>query len=198
MAESVHPLFAVRGPPGTHDLTLLARTAAALRAAGPDDRTLLPAFDKRMDDRRPVADWPAFRGRPRAILVDGWCLGARPEVEARLSAPINALEADRDPDGRWRRAVNDRLLRDYDVLFAGLDAVLFLKAPSFDVVLDWRCEQESHLLGLAPDTLPDADRARIAGFIQYFERLTRNMLDGGAACTAVVQLDRNRRPVAAR
>src|SRR5690606_34530577 len=43
LARQVHPLFAVRGPPGTHDLALLEATVAALRAARPDSRTLLPA-----------------------------------------------------------------------------------------------------------------------------------------------------------
>src|SRR5690606_6064425 len=46
MAHEVHPLFITRGPPGTHDLDLLAATFAALGAAGPDNTTALPAFDK--------------------------------------------------------------------------------------------------------------------------------------------------------
>ena len=77
---------------------------------------------------------------------------------------------------------------------ARFDAVLFLKAPSFDVVLDWRSQQEADLLGIAPTDLPAAERERLAGFIQYFERLTRRMLDGGVWADVVVQLDRNRRP----
>ena len=96
MAREVHPLFTVRGPPGTHDLGLLERTLAALRAADADSRTPLPAFDKLADDRAPRTDWPVFAGRPSAVLVDGWCLGATPQAEADLAAPVNALEAERD------------------------------------------------------------------------------------------------------
>jgi D-glycerate 3-kinase len=185
-------LLETRGPPLTHDLDLLAATVAALRAAGPDTTTSLPAFDKRADDRLPVEDWPVFIGRPAVILIDGWCLGAQAQADADLVESINDLERDRDPDGRWRRLVNDALATDYARAFAAFDAILFLAAPSFDVVLDWRCQQEAELLGLAPDALPATDRARIAGFIQVFERITRAMLAGDIDADLTVSLDANR------
>lgn len=192
-SRAVHPLFAVRGPPGTHDLALLAATIAALRAAGPDSRTALPAFDKLSDDRRPETQWPVFAGRPSAVLVDGWCLGATPQAEADLAAPINALEAQRDGQGIWRRAVNADLAGPYAQAFARFDAILFLKAPSFDAVLDWRCQQEAELMGLSPADLPPARRADLAVFIQHFERITRWMLDGGVRADMMFALDRDRR-----
>lgn len=194
MARDVHPLFVTRGPPGTHDLGLLQQLIDALSAAGPDDETRIPDFDKRGDDRRPVEAWRVFRGRPSAILIDAWCLGALPEEAAALIAPVNALEAEQDADGGWRRAVNgfvDGACADF---IARFDAVLYLRAPSFDVVLDWRCQQEADLLGVAPADLPAAERERLAGFIQYFERITRRMLAGGVRADVVVQLDRNRLP----
>ena len=194
MGREVHPLFVTRGPPGTHDLTLLQRLIDALSVAGPNDETLIPDFDKRGDDRRPVEAWRAFRGRPSAILVDAWCLAALAEDEAALAAPVNALEADHDADGGWRRAVNGFVGGAYADFIAGFDAVLFLRAPSFDVVLDWRCQQEADLLGVSPADLPAAERARLADFIQYFERITRRMLDGGVRADVVAQLDRNRQP----
>jgi D-glycerate 3-kinase len=192
LARDLHPLLETRGPPLTHDLDLLAATVAALRAAGPDTTTSLPAFDKRADDRLPVEDWPVFIGRPAVILIDGWCLGAQAQADADLVESINDLERDRDPDGRWRRLVNDALATDYARAFAAFDAILFLAAPSFDVVLDWRCQQEAELLGLAPDALPATDRARIAGFIQVFERITRAMLAGDIDADLTVSLDANR------
>ena len=193
LAREVHPLFAVRGPPRTHDLTLLERALAALRAAGADSRTPLPAFDKLADDRAPRTDWPVFAGRPSAVLVDGWCLGATPQAEADLAAPINALEAERDGQGIWRRAANAALAGPYAEAFARFDAVLFLKAPSFDAVLDWRCEQEAGLMDLPPADLPPARRAELALFIQHFERITRHMLAGGVRADLVFQLDADRR-----
>ncbi len=194
MARDVHPLFVTRGPPGTHDLGLLQQLIDALSAAGPDDETLIPDFDKRGDDRRPVADWRGFRGRPSAILIDAWCLGALPEEAAALAEPVNPLEAEQDADGGWRRAVNGFVGGAYADFIARFDAGLFLRAPSFDVVLDWRCQQEADLLGVAPADLPAAERERLARFIRYFERITRRMLDGGVMADVVVQLDRNRLP----
>ena len=194
MAEEVHPLFLTRGPPGTHDLRLLSRLIKTLRAVRPDEITLLPDFDKRGDDRRPIRDWRIFQGRPRAILVDAWCLGATPEDEAALVEPINILERDRDRDGRWRRAVNDFVAGPYAEFAASFDAILFLEAPGFDVVPGWRAQQEADLLGVAPSRLPSDERERLAGFVQYFERITRHMLNGGVQADVVVQLDRNRLP----
>lgn len=190
LAARVHPLFAVRGPPGTHDLALLTTVLDRLRSAGPDARTSLPAFDKVSDDRRPQADWPVFVGRPRAVLLEGWCIGARAQNEAALVPPINALEAEDDTDGRWRRAINDALVGPYARLFAGFDALVFLKAPGFGPVLDWRTEQEA---GLTDAPVPAHRRAELARFIQAFERITRHMLDGGVRPDVVVELDETRR-----
>ena len=194
MAREVHPLFVTRGPPGTHDLILLQQLIDGLSAAGPEDETRIPDFDKRGDDRRPVRDWRVFRGRPSAILIDAWCLAAVPEDAAALARPLNELEAGHDPDGVWRRAVNGFVGGAYADFIARFDAVLFLRAPSFDVVLDWRCQQEADLLGVAPADLPAVERERLAGFIQYFERITRRMLDGGVRADVVAPLDRNRMP----
>lgn len=196
MARDVHPLFFTRGPPGTHDLALLQGVIDALSTTGPDDETPLPAFDKRGDDRSPADRWRRFRGRPSAILIDAWCLGALPRDEAALAEPVNALEREQDADGGWRRAVEGFVAGPYADFAARFDAVLFLQAPSFDVVLDWRSQQEADLLGVAPADLPPHERARIAGFIQYFERITHRMLAGGVQASVTVKLDGNRQPVA--
>jgi D-glycerate 3-kinase len=192
MARAVHPLFAVRGPPGTHDLDLADSAVAALRAAGPETETPLPAFDKLADDRRPAVDWPTFRGRPRAILIEGWCLGATRQTPESLVRPVNALEREDDPDAVWRSVADKALAGRYQTFFGGFDAIIMLAAPSFDAVLDWRCEQEAGLLGLAPDALPPARRLELARFIQHFERITRHMLAGGVAADMIVRLGPDR------
>ena len=189
LAARLHPLFAVRGPPGTHDLDLLDRTLTRLRSAAPGDRTPIPAFDKLSDDRRPEPDWPVFKGRPRALLLEGWCLGATPQGPAALAVPINALERDEDPDGLWRREIHDGLKTGYARLFATFDALLFLKAPDFDRVLDWRVEQEASLTH-AP--VPAPRRAELARFVQHFERISRHMMAGGVAADVVAELDDGR------
>ena len=191
LATRVHPLFATRGPPGTHDLGLLHLLVDRLGCAGPDDRTPLPRFDTLADDRAPEAAWTVVKGRPSVIVLEGWCLGATAQAATALVAPINALEAAQDADGLWRGAINAALARDYGPLRARLDALIFLKAPSFDVVLDWRCEQEAELM--KRDVVPPERRAALAVFVQHYERLTRHMIDGGVAANLIVELDRDRR-----
>lgn len=190
MAARVHPLFATRGPPGTHDLGLLNRLLDRLQAAGPDDLTPLPRFDKLADDRAAEADWPVVQGRPRVIVLEGWCLGATPQAEGDLVAPINALEARQDVVGEWRRTVDAALGQPYARPRARLDALIFLKAPGFDVVLDWRCEQEAGLTG--QDAVSPERRAALAVFIQHYERLSRHMMIGGVEADLIVALDRER------
>ena len=188
----VHPLFATRGVPGSHDLGLLNETIAALRAAGEGSRTPLPSFDKLADDRRAKADWPVFEGRPEAVLVEGWCLGATAQADETLEVPVNGLETEQDGQGVWRRAVNEALAGDYAKAFGAFDAILFLRAPGFETVLDWRCEQEAGLLGVSLDALPEGRREALHGFVQGFERVTRHMLAGGVRADVVAQLDERR------
>ena len=189
LAARLHPLFAVRGPPGTHDLGLLDDALARLRAAAPGDRTALPAFDKIADDRRPEAEGPVFAGRPRAVLLEGWCLGATPQAETELAVPLNDLERIDDPEAVWRRAINHSLATAYARRFAVFDALLFLRAPDFDPVLDWRAEQEAGLTG-APVSV--TRRGELARFVQSFERISRHMLAGGVAADVVADLDEGR------
>jgi D-glycerate 3-kinase len=186
LARTVHPLLAVRGPPGTHDLDLANAVLDDLLAGRP---ALLPRFDKLTDDR---ADPERSGGDARVVLMDGWCLGATPQTAQALATPVNALERERDADGTWRSWVNAALAGPYQRFFGRFDAIVHLAAPGFDTVLDWRCEQEAGLLRLAPRDLPGERRGEIARFIQHFERITRHMLAGGVAATATVRLDAGR------
>lgn len=194
LARRLHPLFVTRGPPLTHDLEGLSALIARLRAARPEDRTPLRTFEKLADDVAPPQDWPVFIGRPSAILLEGWCLGATPQSAPDLSAPVNDLEREQDADGRWRGLCNQALGQAYADLTAALDGLLFLRAPSFDRVLDWRSEQQAGLLGVAPSALSPADRAAMADFIAHFERITRSMLSGNVAAGRIIDLDDDRSP----
>ena len=185
LAECVHPLLRTRGVPGTHDLALLGRTLDALHHAAPDESTPIPVFDKLADDRLPLGEWRSFAGRPSLILVEGWCLGALPESEAALAEPVNALERERDSDGRWRRYVNAQLAGQYAALFARFGAIAFLRAPGIDQVVLWRQEQQETLLGRA---LAPAEAEQIAGFVAHFERITRHMIAGGVRADLVADL----------
>jgi D-glycerate 3-kinase len=186
LAQSVHPLFATRGPPGTHNLLQLNETIDDLMEAVAGAQTLLPTFDKVTDNPVHASHRPVFRGKPSVILLDGWCLGATSQADDELAEPVNMLEADEDTDAVWRREVNHNLAGAYQNAFARLDAIVYLRAPSFEIVFDWRCQQEQGLLGR---DLTQADRQRIARFIQHYERITRHMMAGGRRADIEVQLD---------
>jgi D-glycerate 3-kinase len=171
LAAEVHPLLATRGVPGTHDVTLAAATLDGLH--GPGEVTL-PAFDKAADDPRPREAWRVAAAPLDVVVFEGWCVGARPQPPAALETPANALEAEEDPDGRWRRYVNDQLAGAYQGLFARLDQLVLLKAPGFDVVLGWRQEQEHKLIARTGRGMSDAEVDR---FIRHYERLTRWILE---------------------
>ena len=176
-AQKIHPLLRTRGVPGTHDLELGFKLLDQLHHADPATETHLPAFDKSRDDRYPQQLWPTCQGRPRLIICEGWCMGATPQSAAALAVPVNRLEETQDPDGRWRTWVNRRLRGPYRRWFDRFQLHLFLAAPGFEVVCDWRHEQER---GLA-ETQTKAgtalmDRAAVQHFIQHYERLTRHML----------------------
>lgn len=189
-AREVHPLFATRGVPGTHDVALGLATIAALRAGEP---ARLPRFDKGRDDRAPARDWPAAPAGTQVLLLEGWCLGAPPQPAADLALPVNALEATEDPAGIWRHYTNAALAGPYQALWGQIDRLLFLAAPGWEVVAEWREQQEAQLREHAPGAMSPAQVAR---FIQHYERLTRWMLlELPARADLTLRLDRQRRVI---
>ena len=174
LSRDVHPLFATRGVPGTHDIALGLATFDAL-AEGRAVR--LPRFDKSMDDRAPANEWPAAPFECDLVLFEGWCVGAVPQAESALVQPVNALERTEDGEGRWREAVNSALGGAYQALFARLDMLILLAAPDWETVGRWRGEQEARLREKAPDAPHLMSEAEMARFVAHYERLTRYMLD---------------------
>ena len=173
LAQKVHPLLATRGVPGTHDIDLGLALFAALDAG---QSARLPRFDKATDDRIAQSEWPLIEQTPSVLIFEGWCVGARPEQEAALANPINALEADEDRSGIWRHYANAALAGPYQQLFTRIDRLIFLAAPSFAIVRRWRGEQETTLRAQHPDGSALQNSAALDRFIQHYERLTRHIL----------------------
>ena len=142
---------------------------------GQAGETIIPRFDKAIDDRAPPDRWPRVDGPVDVILFEGWCVGARPQAARALEPPLNALERDQDPLGVWRRFVNTALATTYRPLFDRIDILTLLAAPSFDVVLDWRRQQEQALRAERGEDSGMSDEA-LATFVQHYERLTRHIL----------------------
>lgn len=191
LGRRIHPLCATRGPPGTHDERLACDVLDALRARRP---TALPRFDKIADDRLPRDAWPMARDTDLTIF-EGWFQKVPPEAPDALVAPLNALERDEDLDGTWRGWVNRSLGDDYPALWERIDRMLFLQGPGFDIVPEWRWQQEQSLQALHPERKA-MSHAQVLRFVQFFERVSRQALrtlPGIAERT--IRLDAQRQPL---
>ena len=162
LAESVHPLLATRGVPGTHDTAWLQEVLAAVRCG---QLRQVPHFDKGADDRAGQHDFA-----DEVMILEGWCVGVTPQASADLDDPVNRLEAEQDTERVWRTWVNQQIVQDYLPLWQEVDFWIHLKAPGFAQVLEWRSQQEAGL--------PEAQRMSadaLEQFVMHYERLTRHM-----------------------
>ena len=171
LSNDVHSLLRRRGMPGTHDVELLIETISVLREAKEDSEVRVPVFDKSMDDRLDESKWSVFEGRPDIILLEGWCVGLDSQSEDELVEPISDWESKNDPDGVWRRYVNQQLKDRYSQIFDDLDMLILLKAPTVETIFKWRREQEEKLRQVG-DAMDDA---KLREFMMQFSRLTRHM-----------------------
>lgn len=177
LASNVHPLLTTRGVPGTHDVSHGTQLITQLQAG---ELPKIPRFNKATDQPFPEATWCAPEVSPNLIILEGWCVGARSQPEDELELPINSLEEHEDADGEWRRYVNAQLAENYAPLFCLIDHLVMLKTPSFELIHQWRSEQEAKLA--AKLALNDKETTgimspdQITRFISHYERLTRWML----------------------
>ena len=169
-ARAVHPLCAVRGPPGTHDTALGVRILDTLATARPGQVTHLPRFDKATDDRR--EERRLVRGRPDVILFEGWCVLATPGPPWREAA--NAREARDDPDGEWVRWTEATLATEYPPLWQRVQGSVYL-ASSFESAVEGRWRQEQALRTAQPEGAATMTHPEVEAFMALFERKVREM-----------------------
>ncbi|HEX5791751.1 MAG TPA: kinase [Rheinheimera sp.] len=163
LAQTEHPLLALRGVPGTHNIASAIKDAKAVLAGRP---VALPQFDKALDE--PTA--PLTTQRLDMLIVEGWCLGVAAQPGVELAVPVNRLEQHEDKDGRWRRYVNSQLAGPYAEYWQLLNPLIWLNAPDWDCVCRWRAKQEQQLWQNRGSGMSDNELAR---FMLPFQRLTQ-------------------------
>ena len=195
LAQSLHPLFATRGVPGTHDINLALHTIKQLKQLQKGESFSIPRFDKAIDDRKNRKQWDKIKEPVSIIIFEGWCVGSQPLDKDSLLDPINDLEKFEDKKGIWRTCSNEFLAGEYQTLFKQIDYLLMLKAPNFDVVYQWRLLQEQKLaesLKSSPEkiSLSLLSPEQLKRFIQYYQRLTEhNLLTIPTMANAIITLN---------
>ena len=136
LAAKVHPLCETRGVPGTHDVVRLSQVLTDLGEGKP---VRLPQFNKTSDERTPQTEELIIDTPPDIVLLEGWCVGARPMMLA--SALPTDWEKARDPEGIWRSWTHNAA-RDYEAVWNTCDLIVQLRQSDFNDVIDARWLQE--------------------------------------------------------
>ena len=174
MSKNTHPLFLTRGVPGTHDINLISKTFKSLKKKV-FKPVLIPKFDKSIDDRFKKSKWTRVKKAPQVIIFEGWCIGARHQKDRDLKKPLNFIEKKYDTNLKWRKKVNNQLKNNYKKLFNKMDKLVYLKAPSFNHIFQWRLHQEQKLK-LTSKNKKTMSKSKIREFIMFYERITKHMM----------------------
>ena len=175
ISNKIHPLLKTRGVPGTHDINLVKNFFNIVRKKK-FKKIKLPKFEKAMDNRLKKKYWFHIKERPEVVILEGWCVGAKPQTNLLLKKPINNLEKYEDKDLIWRRYVNQKLKTEYKKLFAMIDYFIFMKIPNFNKVFKWRLIQERKLRKRSHKAKKIMLHNEIKRFIMFYERITLQML----------------------
>ena len=200
LSKKINKLFLTRGVPGTHDVNFLTKFFKVLKKNNLNKSFLIPKFDKSIDDRLPKSKWHHVNKKLDIFILEGWCVGARPEENNRnLKRPINKLEALEDKNCKWRFKVNQQLKNDYKELFSFIDLMIYLKVPNFNKVLIWRSLQEKKLENSRKNISKIKNKimseSEIKRFIMFYERITKKMLmDMPKFADIIVPISSNHQP----
>ena len=191
MSYKIHTLFKTRGVPGTHDMNLLKKFFNNLKKINLK-KFKSPKFDKSTDDRFKKRYWNNIKKKPEIVILEGWCIGAKPQSNTLIKKPINVLEKYEDKNFVWRKYVNERLRREYKKLFAKLDHFIFIKIPNFKMVFKWRLLQEKKLRKKSQSNKKIMNYKEIKRFIMFYQRITLQMIkDLSKSASVVMFLKKN-------
>ena len=191
ISSTIHPLFKTRGVPGTHDINLIKKFFDFIKKKK-FKKFKLPKFDKSIDDRLNEKYWFNVKERPEIVIFEGWCVGAKPQLNSLLKKPINILEKYEDKDLIWRRHANEKLKREYKKIFAMIDNFIFMKIPNFNMVFKWRLLQERKLKKGSHTTKKIMSYDKIKRFVMFYQRVTLQMFkDMPKVASVVLTLNNN-------
>ena len=187
ISNKIHPLLKTRGVPGTHDINLVKNFFNIIRKKK-FKKIKIPKFEKAMDNRLEKKYWFNIKQKPEIVILEGWCVGARPQSNSLIKRPINILEKYEDKDLKWRKYVNEKLKKEYKKLFLMIDHLIFMKIPNFKVVFKWRLLQEKKLKKKSYSNKKIMSYNEIKRFIMFYERITLQMMKDLSKSASVLML----------
>jgi len=187
MSKQKHPLFKTRGVPGTHDINLIKNLFISIKKKK-FKKIKIPKFENAMDNRLEKKNWFNIKQKPEIIILEGWCVGARPQSSFLIKKPINTLEKYEDKDLKWRKYVNEKLKKEYKKLFLMIDHLIFMKIPNFKVVFKWRLLQEKKLKKKSYSNKKIMSYNEIKRFIMFYQRITLQMIKDLSKSASIVML----------
>ncbi len=187
ISNKIHPLLKTRGVPGTHDINLVKNFFNIIRKKK-FKKIKLPKFEKAIDNRLEKKYWFNIKQKPEIVILEGWCVGARPQLNSLIRKPVNVLEKYEDRDLIWRKYVNEKLKKEYKKLFAMIDHFIFIKIPNFNMVFKWRFLQEKKLKKRSHLKKKTMSFHEIKRFIMFYQRITLQMTKDLSKSASIVML----------
>ena len=187
MSKTLHPLFKIRGVPGTHDINLMRKFFSFLKKKS-FIKFKIPKFDKSKDDRIKKKYWPTVNEKPEIVILEGWCVGAKSQSYATIKKSINVLEKKEDKNFVWRKYVNEKLKKEYKKIFNMIDNFIFMRVPNFNMVFKWRLLQEKKLRKNSYSKSKIMSYNEIKRFIMFYERITLQMIKDLSKSASIVML----------
>ena len=191
MSSKIHNLLRTRGVPGTHDINLLKKTLFNLNKKN-FKIFRSPRFDKSIDDRVKKKYWDIIKNKPEIIILEGWCVGAKPQSQNKIKKTVNNLEKNEDKNFIWRKYANEKLKKEYKSLFSIIDNFIFIKIPNYRMVFKWRFIQEKKLRKKSHSNKKIMNSKEIKRFIMFYQRIALQMIkDLSKSASVVMYLKKN-------
>ncbi len=176
LSKRIHSMLMTRGVPGTHDINMMLNFFKKVKTKN-FKKMKLPNFNKAIDDRFIKKHWYRIDQKPDVIIFEGWCVGAKAQLNRNLKKPINSMEKVSDRKLIWRKYVNKQLRNKYKKLYSQLNCMVYLKAKNFSMLQKWRLKQERKLWLRTKKSSSHKimSKGDVINFMQTYQRITQHM-----------------------
>ncbi len=187
LSKRIHPMLMTRGVPGTHDINMMLSFFKKTKNKN-FKKMILPSFNKAIDDRFSKKYWYKINQKPDVIIFEGWCVGAKAELNKTLKKSINSIEKINDKKLVWRKYVNLQLRNKYKELYSQLNCMVYLKAKNFNMLQKWRLKQERKLRLKTKKVSSHKimSKKNVINFMQTYQRITENMFKNTPKYASIV------------